>query len=91
MKLPAIPKLGPTVWGIAAFLVVGAVAAPWIPIYPLTILIGLLVFAALAYSMNFITERTPGAMWSARSAGTRSEGSWSAPPSARFSLSGSGP
>jgi len=58
MRLPAIPKLGPTVWGIAAFLVVGAVAAPWIPIYPLTILIGLLVFAALAYSMNFITGLT---------------------------------
>ena len=58
MKLPSVPRLGPTVWGIAAFLVVLAIAAPLAPTYVLTVLVGLLVFATLAYSMNFITGLT---------------------------------
>jgi len=58
MRVPAILKLGPTVWGIAGFLAVVAVAAPLVPTFLLTILIGLLVFAALAYSMNLIAGLT---------------------------------
>ena len=51
MKLPSVPRLGPTVWGIAAFLLVLAIAAPLAPTYVLTVLVGLLVFATLAYSL----------------------------------------
>jgi branched-chain amino acid transport system permease protein len=51
-------KSAPTVWFIAAFLVVLVVWARWIPTFVLTILIGLLVFATLAYSMNLIAGLT---------------------------------
>src|SRR5437879_13233290 len=56
--LRSILKIGPTAWGIAICLVVAAAGAPFVATYPLTILIYLLVFAALAYSMNFITALT---------------------------------
>ena len=56
--LRSILKIGPTAWGIAICLVVAAAGAPFVATYPLTILIYLLVFAALAYSMNFITGLT---------------------------------
>src|SRR3989441_7426765 len=64
LSLPAIAglrsilKIGPTAWGIAICLVVAALGAPFVSTYPLTILIYLLIFAALAYSMNFITGLT---------------------------------
>ena len=64
LRLPTIAdfrwilNLGPTAWGIAICLGVAAVGAPFVSTYPLTILIYLLVFAALAYSMNFITGLT---------------------------------
>lgn len=53
-----LPRLGPTLWGIALVLVSLAVVAPFAPIFVLTILIGLLVFATLAYSMNLIAGLT---------------------------------
>src|SRR2546426_2029902 len=56
--LRSILKIGPTAWGIAICLVVAALGAPFVSTYPLTILIYLLIFAALAYSMNFITGLT---------------------------------
>jgi len=56
--LGSILKVGPTAWGIAICLGVVAVGARYVSTYPLTILISLLVFAALAYSMNFITGLT---------------------------------
>src|SRR3989454_7392009 len=56
--LRSILKIGPTAWGIAICLLVAAAGAPFVATYPLTILIYLLVFAALAYSMNFITGLT---------------------------------
>jgi branched-chain amino acid transport system permease protein len=58
MRVHAILNLGPTAWGIAGFLLILAVAAPLVPTYLQTILIGLLVFAALAYSMNLIAGLT---------------------------------
>ncbi len=58
MRVQGIRNLGPTVWGIAIVLVALAVAAPFAPAYQLTILIGILLFAALAYSMNLIAGLT---------------------------------
>src|SRR5438309_11635939 len=58
MKLPAFRSPGPTLWGIGFFLIILAVSAPWTPVFLLTLLIGLLIFATLAYSMNLITGLT---------------------------------
>ncbi len=58
MRLPAIRSFGPTLWGIGVFLIVLAGTAPWIPAFLLTVLIQLLIFATLAYSMNLITGLT---------------------------------
>src|SRR3989442_15090876 len=58
MRLPAIRSFGPTLWGIGLFLIVLAGTAPWIPVFLLTVLIQLLIFATLAYSMNLITGLT---------------------------------
>ncbi len=58
MKMPKLPAFGPTLWGIGVFLLVLGGLAPWIPRFPLTILVNLLTFAALAYSLNFITGLT---------------------------------
>src|SRR5207245_10114102 len=44
--------------GIGVFSLVLAGLAPWISRFPLTILVNLLIFAALAYSLNFITGLT---------------------------------
>jgi len=58
MRLPAIRSFGPTLWGIGLFLIVLAGTAPWIPIFLLTVLIQLLIYATLAYSLNLITGLT---------------------------------
>src|SRR5438128_12344199 len=58
MRLPAIRSFGPTLWGIGLFLVVLAGTAPWIPVFLLTVLIQLLIFSTLAYSLNLITGLT---------------------------------
>ncbi|HEX9341849.1 MAG TPA: branched-chain amino acid ABC transporter permease [Thermoplasmata archaeon] len=55
---PRVPAFGPTLWGIGAFLLLLGSGAPWIPTFLLTIVINLLIFAALAYSLNFITGLT---------------------------------
>ena len=56
--LSVIRTVGPTFWGIASFLVLLAAAAGRMPLVLLTLLTGLLIFAALAYSLNFITGLT---------------------------------
>ena len=58
MRLPAFRSLGPTIWGIGIFLILLGVSAPWIPLFLLTLLIGLLISATLAYSLNLITGLT---------------------------------
>src|SRR5437899_3038054 len=58
MRLPALRSFGPTIWGIELFIIVLAGIARWIPDFLLTVLIQLLIFAALAYSLNFITGLT---------------------------------
>src|SRR5438132_1942079 len=58
MRLPALRSFGPTIWGIELFIVVLAGIARWIPDFLLTVLIQLLIFAALAYSLNLITGLT---------------------------------
>ncbi|TLZ84726.1 MAG: branched-chain amino acid ABC transporter permease [Methanobacteriota archaeon] len=58
MKWPKLRAIGPSLWGIGVFLLVLGGLAPWIPRFPLTILVNLLIFAALAYSLNFITGLT---------------------------------
>ena len=58
MRLRGIRSFGPTLWGIALFLVVLAGTAPWIPVFLLTVLIQLLIFSTLAYSLNLITGLT---------------------------------
>ena len=58
MKLPAFRSPGPTLWGIGVFLIILAVSAPWIPVFLLTLFIGLLISATLAYSLNLITGLT---------------------------------
>ena len=58
MKLPAFRSPGPTLWGIGFFLIILAVSAPWIPVFLLTLFIGLLISATLAYSLNLITGLT---------------------------------
>lgn len=58
MRLPAFRSFGATLSGIGLFLIVLAVSAPWIPLFLLTLLIGLLISATLAYSLNLITGLT---------------------------------
>src|SRR5438132_1454452 len=58
MKLPTFRSPGPTLWGIGVFLIILAVSAPWIPVFLLTLFIGLLISATLAYSLNLITGLT---------------------------------
>ena len=58
MRLPALRSFGPTIWGIELFIIVLAGIARWIPDFLLTVLIQLLIFAALAYSLNLITGLT---------------------------------
>src|SRR5436853_7894439 len=58
MRLPALRSFGPTIWGIELFIIVLAGIARWIPNFLLTVLIQLLIFAALAYSLNLITGLT---------------------------------
>ena len=58
MRLPAIRSFGPTVWGIGLFLILLAGSAPRIPVFLLTLVIGLLIWATLAYSLNLITGLT---------------------------------
>src|SRR5947209_13932774 len=58
MRLPALRSFGPTIWGIELFIIVLAGIARWIPDFLLTVLIQLLIFATLAYSMNLITGLT---------------------------------
>ncbi len=58
MRLPAFRSLGPTIWGIGIFLILLGVSAPWIPLFLLTLLIGLFISATLAYSLNLITGLT---------------------------------
>ena len=58
MRLPAIRSFGPTVWGIGLFLILLAGSAPWVPVVLLTLVIGLLIWATLAYSLNLITGLT---------------------------------
>jgi branched-chain amino acid transport system permease protein len=58
MRLPEIRSFGPTVWGIGLFLILLAGLAPRIPVFLLTLVIGLLIWATLAYSLNLITGLT---------------------------------
>src|ERR1700704_4447896 len=58
MRLAAIRSVGPTLWGIGLFLIILAGLAPWIPVFLLTLVISLLIYAALAYSLNLITGLT---------------------------------
>ncbi|TMQ47063.1 MAG: branched-chain amino acid ABC transporter permease [Candidatus Eisenbacteria bacterium] len=58
MNFGRLLRSAPTLWGLAGFLVVLAVWGPWIPTFVLTLLINLLLFASLAYSMNFIAGLT---------------------------------
>jgi len=58
MRLPSIRSFGPTVWGIGLFLILLAGSAPRIPVFLLTLIIGLLIWATLAYSLNLITGLT---------------------------------
>jgi branched-chain amino acid transport system permease protein len=58
MRFPALRSFGPTIWGIGIFLALLAGFAPWIPVFLLTLLIGLLISATLAYSLNLITGLT---------------------------------
>src|SRR5207302_7936201 len=58
MKLPAFRSPGPTLWGIGVFLIILAVSAPWIPVFLLTLFIGLLISATLAYSLTVIIGHT---------------------------------
>ena len=50
--------LGPTLWGIVAFLALLATTAGRMPLVLLSLVTNLLIFAALAYSINFITGLT---------------------------------
>ena len=58
MRRLSLRALGPTLLGILAFLGVLAAVAGWMPLVLLTLVINLLIFAALAYSINFITGLT---------------------------------
>jgi len=58
MRLPRIRPFGPTLWGIVTFLIILAATAPWIPVFLLTVLIQLLIFSTLSYSLNLITGLT---------------------------------
>src|SRR5207245_5136109 len=58
MRLPSIRSFGPTVWGIGLFLILLAGLAPRTPDFLLTLVIGLLIWATLAYSLNLITGLT---------------------------------
>ena len=58
MKLPKLPVYGPSLWGLGVSLLLLGGVAPWIPVFPLIILVNLLIFAALAYSLNLITGLT---------------------------------
>lgn len=53
-----IPTFGPTAYGLVVTMVVLGVIAPLIPAFILTFLVRLLIFAAYAYSINFITGLT---------------------------------
>ena len=56
MRLPAIRSFGPTVWGIGLFLLLLAGSAPRIPVFLLTLVIGLLIWATLAYSLQIYCD-----------------------------------
>src|SRR3989442_10551470 len=58
MRLRTIRSFGPTLWGLVTFLIVLAATAPWIPVFLLTVLIQLLIFSTLSYSLNLITGLT---------------------------------
>lgn len=58
MKLRALLGFRPTLWGLAGVLLLLAILAPWIPTFVLTLLINLLLFTSLAYSLNLITGLT---------------------------------
>ncbi len=57
MKVKGI-ELGPTLLGLVGFLVVLAALGPFVSRFLLTILINLLIYACLAYSINLITGLT---------------------------------
>lgn len=54
MKVKGV-EIGPTLLGLFAFLVALAVLGPFVSRFLLTVLINLLIYAALAYSINLIT------------------------------------
>lgn len=60
MKLPPlrIPKLGPTPIGLAGTMALLGVLGPFLPRLLTAIVISLLIYTALAYSINFITGMT---------------------------------
>ncbi len=51
-------RLGPTVYALAAVLVILAILAPFLRVATLTFLISMFIYVALAYSINFITGLT---------------------------------
>ncbi len=53
-----IPALGPTVYILAVAMVFLAALVPFLPGFAVTVLVRLLIFAAYAYSINFITGLT---------------------------------
>ncbi len=53
-----LPSFGPTVYVLAAAMVFLGALVPFLPAFAVTVLVRLLIFAAYAYSINFITGLT---------------------------------
>ena len=53
-----LPRLGPTPWGLGIFLLALAGIVPFLPLFVQALVISLLIYAALAYSLNLITGLT---------------------------------
>jgi branched-chain amino acid transport system permease protein len=53
-----LPRLGPTPWGLGIFLLALAGIVPFLPLFVQTLVISLLIYTALAYSLNLITGLT---------------------------------
>jgi branched-chain amino acid transport system permease protein len=53
-----LPRLGPTPYGLGIFLLALAGSVPFLPLFVQTLVISLLIYAALAYSLNIITGLT---------------------------------
>ncbi len=58
MRFPPFPRPGPTFYALLAVLLGLVLFAPLLQVATITLLLGLMTFVALAYSLNFITGLT---------------------------------